>query len=234
MYFSEGEKILVAVSSAPSGPFQVQGSALLSPAPQPSTASGKKAFPAAPAIFQHAGNNYVLYKYGRAADYNGVSSICIREISADGLTATGTPSQLFTVTNGQLEDGRQWSEDEGPNMVYSNGLFYLFFNAGTWCAADYQVVYATSDTLLPTQSTYQYQGVFLETSPPSYDGVTLNAPGGISFVNPNTFIFMSYQPNAKLSCSQTSTGPPPPRYIHAGQLQYNGNGTVSVAAMWSA
>lgn len=229
MYFSSGQKIRTALASSPSGPFTVQDAPLLVPGSQPSNPTGKLAFPAAPAFFTHAGSNYMLYKYGRAADYNHVSSICIREISADGLTAIGSPTELFTVTKDQEQDGRQFTEIEGPNMVFHDGTFYLFFQAGTWCAPSYQTVYATSDTLLPSKP-YTYRGVFLKTSPPTYDGVTLNAPGGISFVDPTTFIFMSYQPGASLNCQAETK---PPRYIHAGKLEYNADGTVSVAATWA-
>lgn len=229
MYFSSEQKILVATSASPVGPFKLESEPLLKPASQPGTKAGKIAFPAAPALFQHEGKNYMLYKYGRAADFDNVSAMCIREISANGLTATGDPAELFTVTKGKQQDGRQFTEDEGPNMVYHDGTFYLFFNAGTWCAPTYQIVYATSKVLMPSKP-YTYGGVLLETSGPKYDGVTLTSPGGISFVDPTTFIFMSYQPDAHPSCKASTK---PSRYIHAGKLQYQANGSVTIAATWT-
>ena len=172
----------------------------------------------------------MLYKYGRAEDYNGVSSICLRKLSSDGLTVTSdAPTQLFTVTAGQQRNGQAVSEDEGPNMVYHNGVFYIFFNVGTWCAANYRVAYAPSSTLM-SSSTYTYKGILLQGQNYPASNITPKALGGISFVDDTTFIFMSYEPDAKLICQGT---PKPPRNIHAGQLTYNPDSTVKVATTWS-
>ena len=221
MYFASGQKVLVATGSSPKGPFTLTGTPLLIPAPnQPVTKN--IAFPAAPALFQYQGNNYMVYKYGRSADYNHVSSICIRPITANGLSTTNaSPTQMFTVTAGVAQNGMQFTEDEGPNLVAHGGSFYLFFNAGTYCAKDYRIVYATSNTLM---SAYTFGDILLKTGDEN-----LVAPGGISFVDDTNFIFMSYEPNATPSCGTTDL---PPRNVHAGQIQYNGQ-KVSIASSFS-
>ena len=62
-------------------------------------------------------------------------------------------------------------------MIFYNGTFYAFFNAGVYCATTYRIVYATSSSIL--SGPYEFGGTLLETG--TYQGVELVSPGGIGF-----------------------------------------------------
>ena len=168
----------------------------------------------------------MLYKKGQPQAGNGQTSLCIAPLSADGLTATGSETTLYTVTPGQMVDGQNLADGEGPGMAVHDGTFYLYFTAGTYCDPDYRIVWATSPGLLTVP--YTFGGTLLQTG--TYQGVSIVAPGKNSFVGDSTMTFMSYNPNVNLTgeCHRGNASLPP-IYAQAAEIQYT-NGVPGLAS----
>ena len=62
-----------------------------------------------------------------------------RQLASDGLSLTGPPEQLL------LRQDQRWQAGviEGPSMLAADGVFYLFYGAGSWSSASAGVGYAT-------------------------------------------------------------------------------------------
>jgi beta-xylosidase len=80
-----------------------------------------------------------------------------RQLASDGLSLTGPPEQLL------LSQDRRWQAGviEGPSMVAADGVFYLFYGAGSWSSASAGVGYATATEPLGPFSNQSESGPWL-------------------------------------------------------------------------
>jgi beta-xylosidase len=67
--------------------------------------------------------------------------IYVQELSDDGLTLLGEPTQL--IVNDRVWEG---SVIEAPSMIERDGVYYLFYSANSYGGAEYAVGYATCET----------------------------------------------------------------------------------------
>ena len=96
--------------------------------------------------------------------------IMLQELKADGITPVGQPVQILDRTD---DDGPLV---EAPNLIKtSDGLFILFFSSHCFNTPDYDVKYATSDSI---------RGPYLRASQPLVQtgDYGLTAPGGATSI----------------------------------------------------
>lgn len=124
----------VATSAQPTGPFVVQGDAMLvCPADQGGAIDAS--------VYSENGNHYLLWK--NDGNCCGLDTwISIAPLSSDGLTLAGPATQAFKQTlswEGHLV--------EAPTLVKNTGTYYLFYSANDYGGEDYAVGYATATSL---------------------------------------------------------------------------------------
>lgn len=127
--------ISVASSTGPAGPFADTSSA---PLVCQLTNSGS----IDPTPFVAATGSYLLWK----SDDNArgqPTHLWAQELSPDGRALVGTRALLLT-------QDRAWQSPvvEGPSMIASGGLYYLFYGAGDWNSASAAIGYARCSTPL--------------------------------------------------------------------------------------
>jgi beta-xylosidase len=83
----------------------------------------------------HDGTVYLLWKSDDNA-LNQPSSLWCQRLTPDGLTLTGSPTEL-------LRQDREWERPliEAPAMVLAGGTYYLFYSANWWESANYAIGY---------------------------------------------------------------------------------------------
>ena len=160
---SDRQAISVAQAASPEGPFvdtstgpivfQLDRGGSIDPSP----------------FVDEDGTAYLLWK----SDDNAIqhpSRLWIQALSTDGLTLTGSPTEL-------LAHDRPWERPlvEAPSMVRHDRRYYLFYSANWWESARYSVGYATAES--PT-------GPFRKVTrarPWFRSGVVGGGPGGQEF-----------------------------------------------------
>ncbi len=84
------------------------------------------------------GQHYLIYKNdGNCC--NLPTGLYIQKLSADGLSLTGKPTELFR--NDELWEG---NVIEAPTLHVQDGVYYLLYSAGPWDSDLYAVGYATA------------------------------------------------------------------------------------------
>ncbi len=106
-----------------------------------------------------------------------------QQLSPDGLSLVGSPHQLLAQ---DTVDFPFEATIENPDMVYSDGTYFLMFSAGIWNSTSYSETYATCDG--PTGPCVQYQQTPILSS---YGGAS--GPGGGSlFQDPSGHWMVDY------------------------------------------
>ena len=129
---SDRQCLSVATAERPEGPF-------IDASQQPLVFQQDRGGSIDPSPFVDGdGAAYLLWK----SDDNALerpSSLWGQRLTADGLSLTGTPTEL-------LRHDRDWERPliEAPAMVRSRGLYYLFYSANWWESADYAIGYAVA------------------------------------------------------------------------------------------
>ncbi|CAD0091786.1 unnamed protein product [Aureobasidium vineae] len=137
------------------------------------------------------GTRYVVYKIdANSLGHGGICNngvepivstpILIQQVDSDGVTKIGDTFQL--ITNDSPEDGPLV---EGPSMIHSGDVYYLFYSSNCFTTTNYNVAYATSSS--PT-SGFMKQGVLFSTA---YAG--LRGPGGADAAFDNSYFVFAAQ-----------------------------------------
>jgi beta-xylosidase len=126
----------VATSTTPEGPFQ-------SPNPEPFICQRDQGGSIdASSFVDDDGTRYLLWKNdGNCC--GGRTWIYIQEVSADGLTLQGEPTQLF-----HADQSWEGAVTEAPTLWKHEGTYYLFYSANDYSSLRYAVGYATADSPL--------------------------------------------------------------------------------------
>jgi len=122
-YFSDAQKIGVAVSDNPTGPFVDSGAALISSSP---TGSGQQIDPD---VFTDSisGKSYLYY---------GNNYMAVAELNDNMTSLKSGTTQVITPSNGTFT--------EGSYVIKRNNTYYFFWSKGDTRKADYSVYYGMS------------------------------------------------------------------------------------------
>lgn len=133
---SNRQCIGVATSAAPEGPFTpLEGDPFICQLDQGGSID-------AAAFLDDDGRRYLLWK--NDGNCCGLPTyIYIQEVSADGLTLLGEPTQL--IANDQVWEGQVV---EAPTLWKREERYYLFYSANNYGGVDYAVGYAVADAAL--------------------------------------------------------------------------------------
>jgi arabinan endo-1,5-alpha-L-arabinosidase len=156
-------KIGAATASTPAGPFTDKGTPL---------ASNTNYSLIDPSFFRDSatGKNYILWKNNtNALTPPQPTRIVLQEISADGLSLVGSPTNLLV--NDLAWEG---AVIEAPSMLYRNGYYYLFYSGNNYGTDKYAVGVARCTTI---NGTYNKMPDPILQSDSKFDG-----PGGQSIV----------------------------------------------------
>lgn len=174
--------IAVATSTSPTGPFVVQGDAMLVCPAEEGGAIDASTFRAAD------GTLHLLWKNdGNCCGHD--TWLQIAPLAADGLSLTGPPQRLLMQT-------LDWEGDlvEAPTLVEREGVLHLFYSANFFGDESYAVGHATASGLAGPWT--KDEAPFFSTG--STDGA-LVGPGGQDVVTDaagdDVFVFHAWDPN---------------------------------------
>ena len=175
-------------------------------------------------LIQNSGTNYLVAKH--MGGNNGTnpklhSHLKLFQLSADGLTLAADPlnTTLYTSTT---ED----QDAEGPSLIcptnkdLADGTCFLFYVVQNYQTYQYAIHYVVSTSGI--QGPYTANGInFLSTGTDNPACTWILAPGGPSFIDQYTMMFMTTMPrgdtdNDCCNCQPTIRGP---RIAH---LEYEG------------
>ena len=136
MYYTANERIAVATSDSPLGPFTQQEL-------KPLHADVKEIDPH---VYIDDNGKAYLY-FVRLINGNRIFGAAMNEdlVSIDENTVVPCISQS---QDWEIVSGAQWPVTEAPSMIRHNGVYYLFYTANDFRSPAYNVGYATADSPL--------------------------------------------------------------------------------------
>lgn len=126
------------------------------------------------------GERYLLWK---GPNSKGVATLFSQRISANGMTLLGKPSQLMVA----VKKGWTAYNIEGPDMIFADGKFFLFYSGGNYWQAGYSMGYAVCSSALGPCVNKSAAKPWLATH-----GNAKGPGGGSFFTGPTGAVYLAY------------------------------------------
>jgi hypothetical protein len=154
-----------------------------------------------PFVDPTTGSPYLLWKSNDGST-SEASSVWSEPIASDGVTLSGSPSDIFTIAS--VPYPWQTATDD-PSMAYAGGNYYLFFSGGSYLSSNYATGYVLCSG--PSGPCEQNEPADPVLTTPG------GAGGGMVFTDASGNWWISYQTWSPAGCTNYSCGGQRQMYI---------------------
>lgn len=200
MYYTANERIAVAVSNSPVGPFTQTVTQALHPSIKEID----------PHVFKDTDGKFYIY-FVRLDNGN---KIFVAELNSDLLSVKdATITECINYSQGwENTSGATWVVTEAPAVVKRNNLYYLFYSGNDFRSPDYSTGYATSTSPMGPWIKYAANPVLTKTN-------DVKGTGSAEFITNNAGELLMFYHQHKNNAAVT------PRKVAYGKCEFVSQGT---------